>query len=182
MIAAATGASCIRYAKVYDSTILNMKTTFIILFLITLSLNQKKDFFGEYNMYGAKITLNKDYTFEYNSYFDTTSFWTKGNWKVKNDTIYLSPILIYDTIRISGKKDYLRLSCSKKSNVILAKSPEEIYWPECNGQQAETIIKKVYYKKGKLFKIKPNGQLVTEKEKKILRRSDEYYNPWFTKK
>ena len=158
-----------------------MKVKLIIFFILSF-FSTKKIIFGEYFMYNAKIKLNTDYTFEYDGYSETCSFWTKGTWKYKSDTIYLTPILIYDTIRIVGRKDSLSLSCAKTPNLILATSYDEIIWPRCSGQQSNNFYKKLFYKNDKLLQIKQNGKLITKKRKKSFFIKEEYYNPWFEKK
>ncbi|WP_026713864.1 hypothetical protein [Flavobacterium daejeonense] len=158
-----------------------MKINVIILILLFQIISQS-EVIGKYKRFGDDITLNSDYTYEYNYYFDTYSGWSKGNWKMKNDTIYLYPILIYDTLRIPGKKDSLILSSTKKPNLIVSKNLNEIYWPESSGEQTGNIFKKLFYKKGKLFQIDKNGKLKIKKERKPYYRVEEYYNPWFEKK
>lgn len=133
-------------------------------------------------MFDSEIKFNADLTYEYDVYYHSYSIWSKGNWKIKNDTVYLHPVLIYDTLRIVGKKDSLVLSSTKNPNLILARNLNEILWPESSGEQTANIFKKLFYKKGKLFKIDQNGKLKIKKERKPYYRSEEYYNPWFEKK
>ena len=133
-------------------------------------------------MYESRIKFNADLTYEYDINGHMYSIWSKGNWIIKKDTVYLQPVLIYDTLRIVGKKDSLILSSAKKPNLILAKNLNEIYRPESSGEQTGNIFKKLFYKKGKLFEIDPNGKLKIKKERKLYYRSEEYYNPWFEKK
>jgi hypothetical protein len=158
-----------------------MKLKIFILILLTSFFFSERKVVGEYSMFGSKIKFNADLTYEYDVYAHIYSMWSKGNWIIKNDTIYLHPVLIYDTLRIAGKKDSLVLSFAKKPNLIVAKNLNEIYWPESSGEQTGDIFKKLFYKKGKLFEIDINGNLKIKKERKLYYRSEEYYDPWFEK-
>lgn len=157
-----------------------MKINIIILILLFEIISQS-EVVGKYERFGADITLNSDYTYEYNYYADTYSGWSKGNWKIKKDTIYLQPILIYDTLRIAGKKDSILLSSTKKPNLIVAADLDNILWPESSGDQTDNILKKLYRKDGKLFQVNKNGKLRVEKLRNWLSIKEEFYNPWFEK-
>ena len=69
----------------------SMKINIIVLILLFGIISQS-EVVGKYKRFGDNITLNSDYTYEYNYYFDTYSGWSKGNWKIKKDTIFLQPI------------------------------------------------------------------------------------------
>lgn len=157
-----------------------MKINIIILMLLFGIISQS-EVVGEYKRFGDSITLNSDYTYEYNYYLDTYSGWSKGSWKIKKDTIYLQPILIYDTLRIAGKKDSLLLSSAKKPNLIVAENLNNILWPEFTGEQTDNILKKLYHKNGKLFEVSKNGKLRVEKLRNWMSIKEQFYNPWFEK-
>lgn len=156
----------------------SMKIKIIILVLLFGKISQS-EVTGVYERFNDDIKLNSDYTYEYNYYFDTYSGWSKGSWKIKRDTIYLEPILIYDTLRIVGKKDSILLSSTKTPNLIIANSLEEIIWPESSGEQTNNILKKLYYKDKKLFEVNKNGKLKVKKQRNWFSNKEQYYNAWF---
>jgi hypothetical protein len=157
-----------------------MKINIAILILLFGIISQS-EIIGKYKRFGDNITLNSDYTYEYNYYFDTYSGWSKGSWKIKKDTIYLQPILIYDTLRIAGEKDSILLSSTKKPNLIVAANVDNIFWPESSGEQTDNILKKLYLKDGKLFEVNKNGKLKVEKLRNWMSIKEQFYNPWFEK-
>ena len=54
---------------------------------------------GTYHDYfGEELQLKSDNTFKHNWRFDLASTWATGNWTLKNDTIYLTPIPVHDTV------------------------------------------------------------------------------------
>ncbi|TYB79234.1 hypothetical protein [Bizionia myxarmorum] len=158
-----------------------MKIKFLISSIIIFMLFQKDDIVGKYrDNFGSEYIFNSDYTYEYNASFHFKGFWSKGKWRVKNDTIYYEAIPSYHTLRIAGKKDSLILSRNKTAQLISANSYEEVFWPRSSGEQ-DVHKNKLFFKDGKLYKIKKNGKLITKKRTKSDRIDGEKFDPWFNK-
>ena len=156
-----------------------MKIKFLISFLIIFIFFQKDEIAGKYrNNFGSEFIFNSDYTYEYNASFHFMGFWSKGKWRVKNDTIYYEAIPSYDTLRIAGKRDSLILSRNKIPQLISANSIKEIFWPKSYGEQ-DVHKSKLFFKDKKLYKIKSNGRLITKKETKSDRIGGEKFDPWY---
>ena len=134
----------------------SMKLLFIILFSLT-QLSSQAQITGRYdNSFGSRITLNADSTFRYRWNFDLASSWNTGNWSVKNDTIYLISILVYDTLKIKddkgGFRDSLVYSLNEKSESIT----NEEYVPNqlvSGGQGRKAILLKLFYYGDRLFEF-----------------------------
>ena len=157
-----------------------MKLQIIIFLLFFWGVFQTEKVEGKYHdNFGSTLILNSDSTFVYTWGFHTSYLWSKGKWKKKKNEITLIVIPIYDTIRVTGHKDSLRLSCNEKPNLISAKSYEDILYPKCYGEQTVNIFKKLHHKKKKLFELDNKGRLITKKRKGY--RGNVQYDPWFTK-
>jgi len=113
--------------------------------------------------FGNKIELFPDKTFKYSNRFDLSSSWTIGKWEEINDTIYLKPIKVMDTlsVRNSNKKivkDSLVLSSDEKINrieieefntsLIISGGQNRVYPP-----------RKFYLKNEKLYRINFDGKI-----------------------
>jgi hypothetical protein len=158
---------------------MKFKITVFILFVIGYC-NQDK-IIGKYkDNFGSEFLFNSDSTYEFNNTYHNTGFWSKGKWKVKNDTIFLKAIPIYDTLRISGKKDSLILSRTKTPKLILASSVGKIIWPESSSEQ-DLHNGKLFFRDDKLYKIDREGKLITAKKTHSFSRSIEKFDPWFTR-
>lgn len=147
------------------------------LYLVCLS----KTIVGEYyDHFGNRLKINSDSTFIHKWNFDLASSWTKGKWNVKHDTIYFTTIPIFDTLRLSEKKDSLILSLTEiptlrtYPNAIL---PQLL---SSGGQNRREIDMKLYFKSDKLYRIDSLGMLITQKVTGFS--SQEKYNTWFIKK
>jgi len=77
------------------------------------------------------MDINPDATFKYSWHFDLQGSWTKGTWRVNNDTVYFHMIPIYDTIRYKGRDnrmvDSLILSVDEKSGQITMQDAGVLY-------------------------------------------------------
>jgi len=137
---------------------------------------------GKYNnILGNSLILNPDSTFVYKSGVHSLVFWAKGKWTNRKNIIYLNPIAIYDTLRISGKEDVLELSNSERSNLIKGTLSEGFFYPKgYAGRQIITQLK-YFYIQGKIIEINQDGKLETEMEGRSWSRSKRKYNPWMIK-
>jgi hypothetical protein len=152
------------------------------LILILFIFPQQKNVGGEYyDNFGTTLLLNPDFTFVYKWHFDLSSSWSKGNWKIKNDTIYFTVVPIYDTLRIDGKEDSLILSETEKPLLITdVKNYNAFRDLSTGGQNKREINSKLFFRKDKLYHINKSGKLITKKVRSVL--TSEKFNPWFTKK
>ena len=157
----------------------------MVLFFGFLKVVGQESVVGEYyNYFGSNLKINADSTFKYTWRFDLASSWTKGKWKVKNDTIFLEVIPVYDTLKYysgGGKvlRDSLLLSLDEKSESITSEQ-FAMYSLTGGGQDKESIPKKLYYRNGRLFGIKENGDLRRKRVKGFM--TNRKYVPWYIKK
>ena len=153
-------------------------TSIVLLFLITI---QHKNVEGEYyNHFGSKLKINRDSTFLYNWNFDLASSWSKGKWRMKNDTIIFEVIPVFDTIRKSNVKDTLILSLDEKPELITEKNISITHFLSSGGQNTQNMSSKLYFDGKKLIEIKKNGKLDNKKMKGFWQNKK--YNTWFIKK
>jgi hypothetical protein len=130
-----------------------------------------------------RIELKADSTFIHKYSFDLSSSWTIGKWRFRNDTIYLNPKLIMDTLQIRNSankiiKDSLVLSSDQKSNRI--EFNEHILSQITSGGQNRTKPpKKLFWKKEKLYRVKSNGNLDLRRLKQFWTRKK--YKTYFRK-
>ena len=157
-----------------------MRALLIFLYLITSTyqIEAQIKICGIYRDYfGCQFEIYPDSTFRYTFGFDTESSWSKGKWKIKNDTVYFTTILVFDTIKYIDPKtnlaaDSLFLSIDEKSNlgfdsVYIMRNREKVYIPVYNlkTQNTHPAIDKLYYRKNKLYEITPDGKLKSKKVK-----------------
>ncbi len=158
-----------------------MKTQFFIpLFILVISFQQNK-IVGRYrDNFGTEFIFNSDSTYEYTAVVHISASWSKGKWKVKNDTIFYKAIPSYDTIRIVGRKDSMRLSRSKTPQLISFNSIKGGVWPISIGEQ-DIFSGKLYFLNNRLYEINKDGKLIIERKTRCDRNDGVKYDPWFTK-
>ncbi len=158
-----------------------MKTNLLISILLIITSFQQNKIIGKYrDNFGSEFIFKSDSTYEYNASVHFMGFWSKGKWKVSNDTIYFTAIPSYDTLRIAGKKDSLILAMAKKPHLISANSIKEIEWPLSSGTQS-IYSGKFFFRGDRLYEINNNGKLITKKRTRAGLIDGEKFVPWFTK-
>ena len=151
----------------------------IVLFFIPLEFYAQNSPLGiYYNYFGAELIINSDSTFNYIRKFDLSSSWTNGNWMVRNDTVYLTTILVFDTLISTNNKSIIVLSDDNKSS-SLKESEYAISQISSGGQNQHLFIDKYYFRKNRLIEIDQNGKLITQKKSYVSKTK---YIPWFIKK
>lgn len=171
--------------------------TIKICFLVLLANPQNK-YFGEYSGYNGNIIIDSNYCFKYSVQINCfQGTFIIGKWTQKNDTIYFTKTVLFDTIRTElDNQSYIdslvvsnngRIETIKKENYI--KYLEESAWESQFLHNAE----KLFYKKEKLYEIKPNGKLNTKKLRRqfnkptslgmyfYLLKQKKKFDPWYTK-
>ena len=83
----------------------------------------------------SSIILKKDGTFNTISFTHLTKWWSKGTYTKIEDTIITQTIVVFDTLRIPGKRDELRLSCDSIGELITPQSDGSMLWPRCEAEQ-----------------------------------------------
>ncbi len=157
-----------------------MKFSLSILFLILIN-GQHRNVEGEYyNHFGSKLKINSDSTFLYNWNFDLASSWSKGKWKIKNDTIYFKIMPVFDTLRRTSLKDTLILSMDEKPELITERNGSITQFLSSGGQNRQKMSAKLYFDGEKLIEIKRNGKLDNGKQKAFW--ENKKYNTWFVKR
>ena len=144
-------------------------TQIILLMISTLALGQE-EIHGNYsNRFGEKIELKSDSTFVYTWRFDLASSWSKGNWSIENDTIYLDPIPIMDTLRTvknNIKSDSLVLSSDQKGNRTTA-GETLANALSGGGQNRKEPPQRLYFKNGRLYRITDNDEIDDKKHQQM---------------
>jgi len=156
--------------------------TFLFCQLTLNAQNHSLKLLGKYQDYfGSNIEIRSDSTFTYYWHFDLGASWSKGTWSVKNDTVYLKTILLYDTLRYNnndGKSvDSLVLSDEEKPKLMT--SPNIIGMLSSGGQNRQPCPDKLFYQKDKLFDIGKDGKLITKKIRGFW--SKKKWDPWYFK-
>ena len=154
----------------------------LLLFIVTILTSISKDKVeGEYSdKFGNKLTLNADSTFIHKWHIDLSGGWSKGKWRLKNDTLYFTVIPIFDTLRISGKKDSLVLSQTQNPRVITFDT-YFISLLASGGQNKMKIDEKLYYKNDRLYRIDSKGKLELKKISGIMDANIKSHT-WFEKR
>jgi len=153
---------------------------YLILFILLFFNIEQKNIEGEYyNHFGSNLKINSDKTFIYTWNFDLASSWSKGKWKIKNDTVYFQTIPIYDTLRRPNFKDSLVLSVNQKPELITDYSIIYIEALSSGGQNRQLMNSKLYFDGEKLIEIKENGKLNTKKVKDFWQNKE--HPTWFIK-
>lgn len=156
-----------------------MKFSLLILLFVLIN-GQHGNVEGEYyNHFGSKLKINTDRTFLYTWNFDLASSWSKGKWKMKNDTIQFEVIPVFDTLRRANLKDTLVLSIDQKPQLITDMSIVYIEALSSGGQNRQKMSSKLYFDGEKLIELKKNGKLDNRKLKAFWK--NEKYNTWFIK-
>lgn len=156
--------------------------------LILLAQNEKSGSYKDH--FGSELILNKDFSFDYKWHFDLVHSWTNGTWNIINDTIYLTAIPIFDTLRYidSANKilsDSLILSIDKKAESVLVPSNKKqkgipiAMVAFTGGQNSHPFPQKLFYERGRLFEINNEGKLITQKMPAIL--TNNFFDPWYFK-
>jgi hypothetical protein len=154
-----------------------------ILLFLSFSLFAQKNILGRYrDHFASRVELNADSTFKYTWRFDLTNSWTKGLWTIKNDTVYFHMVPTYDTVSYKNNAgtstDTFVLSVDETSERL---TPEQYAGMglSSGGQNIHSNPEKLYFKKGRLYKIH-NGKLIVKKQKGFWGR-DKKWNPWYFK-
>ncbi|MFC5271780.1 hypothetical protein [Adhaeribacter terreus] len=158
---------------------------FLLLVLAYKSLAQR-NYTGKYNdHFGHELRLNSDSTFKHTTRIDLIYSWTSGIWEFNNDTIYLKPVFIYDTLTFVNKEkviiDSLVLSFDEKGEKINSDQYATLTREYGGIKQNQFIIpEKVYYKEDRLYLIGKNGRLIKKKSKPFKTRNK--HISWYIKK
>jgi hypothetical protein len=145
------------------------KILYLILFLIAdvFSAFGQNNICGEYhNHFSSRLILNLDSTYNYTWRFDLAYSWSNGKWVLKNDTLYLKCIPIYDTANYNDSignfkpsyGDSLILSIDDKSERI-SSGTAILTFISSGGQNRSPNPNKLFFRRNKLYEIKSNGHL-----------------------
>jgi hypothetical protein len=157
-----------------------MKALIILLFcIVELKAEAQNKFVGKYrDFFASTVVVNSDSTFKYEFHFDLESSWTKGTWTANKDTIYFQMIPVFDTLKYVDANgishDSLILSRDENAGQVAIGVSQLL---SSGGQERHPCPKKLYLRRNKLYYIRPDGKLVTQKfswgNKKLA--------PWFIK-
>lgn len=169
----------------------------IILLLVLNTTHAQNKFHGKYRSYGKLLTLDSNGTFVCNISYRCMGYdFVTGKWSQQKDTVYFIKTLVLDTVRFEFENqsslDSLVVSTDEKAERISKEQYEEGF--HMSGWQDTSInMEKLFYRKDRLYKIKPNGKLITQKRnvygppkgslglRWYMITHQERYNPWYTK-
>ena len=149
--------------------------TYIFVVLVNIEcFSQEKPKQEYYDMFGERIEFFRDSTFKFTWNFDLSGSWTIGSWQLLNDTIFLKPILIMDTLTIRDSNNNLlrdSLVLSPDQNVDRIEMLEyTMGLISGGGQNRRQPPNKLFLKKEKLFRILDNGNLDKSRSKAFLKK------------
>jgi len=157
--------------------------TLLLLLMTNLTFGQKSIFGNYYSRINGTIELKSDSTFIHKYRFDLSSSWTQGNWKIKNDTIYLMTKLVMDTLQIRNTENkVIRDSLVLSSDQKIERIEQNEYLISTLSNGGQNRIKppnKLFRKKKKLYLINENGTLDLRKLNGM--RTDKKYYTYFKK-
>ena len=160
-----------------------MKPLLMIFFLLfcTNSYGQHKVANQYSDNFGEKLHLFSDSVFKHTWHFDLASSWTEGSWYISEDTVYLMPTLIYDTLTIRNSKcEFLKDSLVLSADAYSSRIENVDYIMTLisgGGQYRRKPPCKLYLQNKKLFRIHDNGKLDRTKSEGVLTRKK--YNTYF---
>lgn len=156
-----------------------MRLFFTLINLLYFYKASGQNLTGKYvDHFGHSLEFAGNNTFKIDWRFDLAKTWSKGKWRISNDTVYLKYINIYDTLSREGKADSLVLSIDEKP-----KSVNEVeYAIRCMASitQRADITDKLYYKRGRLFLVDKDGRVSRKKVPGYIRKTK--YHTWYFKK
>jgi len=162
-----------------------MKIVQIILFplMTNFTFGQKNIVGNYYSRINGAIELKSDSTFIYKYRFDLSSSWTKGKWKIANDTIYLTTKLVMDTLKIrNSENNVIRDSLVLSSDERIDRIEQNEYLISTISSGGQNRIKppnKLFRKRKKLYLINQNGSLDLRKLRGI--QTNKKYKTYFKK-
>ena len=127
-----------------------------------------------YDRFGNKLELRADSTFSHSWQIDLASSWSQGSWTARNDTVFITIVPVFDTLKTSSKYigtvDSLVLSADKSSDMISMET-YAMNSIASGGQNRERPPLKLYYKRERLYYMDINNQLVSRKVKSFTTRN-----------
>lgn len=140
-----------------------MKTVVVILLLFALksfgqnSPRHYKDYFGN------DLVLYQDSTFINKWSYDLTVIWETGDWKIINDTIYVLPRHIFDTVNCKNRDSLILSFDSKPDRISCEELQNKIGYTSF---QRDTLIPfKLVDRDDKLYLVDKNGKLLRKAPK-----------------
>lgn len=146
-----------------------MKQFFLVItFFISFYL-QAQSLVGRYgDHFGQTLILKQDSSFEFIWHLDLEASWSKGTWKLHNDTVLLTTVLLYDTLRtvaLTGEKyDSLVVSKDQNAEVLTTLNPGYI---TTGWQNRVPAPNKLYFKRDRLYHVNESGILDKKKRQEF---------------
>jgi hypothetical protein len=151
-----------------------MKLYSIIFIILFSAICRGQSVVGKYsNCFGESFYLKEDSTFEFTWFFDLASSWTNGRWQISNDTIYIKPKIIFDTLEIKNTDGIIVDTLVVSSGPIGSKIDSIEYISSFiggGGQNWRIPPSKLYFKNKKLYLVMDNGKINKRREEAILTR------------
>src|SRR5688500_900545 len=135
----------------------------LILFLqpLFVSLSAQHNVAGEFHDYaGSRLILRSDSTFWYHTQYITCNIWCAGKWSLRDDTLRLRVIPVYDTMNVHCRRGYV-------DSLLFSVDIKPGRIPYCEGcfrynisyQDTEYWPGSFFVKDDRLFAIAPSGIL-----------------------
>jgi hypothetical protein len=152
-------------------------TTIFLLILTTIC--QGQFVIGKYsNYFGESFYFEEDSTFKYTWLFDLASSWTNGSWKISNDTLYIEPKIILDTLRTLNSHGIEIDTLVVSTDEIQNRTDSIAYissFLSGGGQNRRIPPSKLHYKNKRLYLILENGKLDRRKKSFLTRKRYKTY-------
>lgn len=140
----------------------------LVLIVSFAKAQSSKVYNGIYNDgHGSKIELRSDSTFLYTYRFDMISTWSSGKWSVKNDTMFLTMIPVYDTVKVYNKNGaFMHYDKAKADEPIPKMQVRYDGTVTANTDKWQNYLpnpQKLYISQGRLYTIDLKGSPVKRK-------------------
>lgn len=122
------------------------------------------------NYFGKKIILHEDSTFEFSFGFSIYHYCSKGKWSIINDTIFFTPIVLYDTLMYIRKGGMYDFELAKSKFCYSRTMDRADYYngtKPVGGQSDYFLPQKLLFKKDKLYDLNHKNKPIKTKRKNL---------------
>lgn len=154
----------------------------LVILLLFTSFKSEEYIIGKYNDFlGNSIELKSDSTYYFSFRFDLNYSWTSGTYSVKNDTVFLKAITVFDTI-MPNNNIYTPYTLVRSVDEISEVMNQKEYDLSLNTNAQQNLYDsptKLYKKKNRLYLVYGKGEVLKNKQKKFGTRKK--YPPYYKK-
>lgn len=161
-----------------------MRSPVLIFALVVVSCSSSKklvsisEVTGTYQDYfGSKLTMNEDSTFNYSNHVCLSYSWTNGTWELKEDSLFLRPVFVYDTLQIDNETSEIP-SLNAKSELFVHHPDSDFTFIDLlqfsphltHNQNLQPPPSILIYRKERLYQFDKEGKLMTKKLRGLANR------------